>query len=389
MVIRVESLLFLCSGLGSVARALLVRDLAFRRLLTVDIVSYVLGYALVGIAGAFEGWAVWSLVGAALTQSLLANLLYVRAVKPPLRPLWGAKEARDLLGFGMKVSATTTVSYVARNGDYFLIGRLLGTGSLGLYSRAFKLMMLPIDYVCSTLFSVLTPAFAEIQHDRVRMGRGYLKSVKVAVLVTAPTMALLMVSAKHLVPALYGQKWAASILPLQILAAVGVAQAVEPLHGSIVRACDRMGLELVLHIAYATVVVVGTVIGARFGLPAVALLISIAIVIMYLVTAQVTLVLTRLRWRDFFAAQRPGLQLGAYAAGMLLLVRLLLESFGLRDFSILVLLVVAGMLAVPISIRLLPSKVRSEVPLDYLDAIVADLPPGIGRQLVRLKGALI
>ena len=196
-VLRVQSIVFIATGVGTVARALLQRRLDFRRLFAVDLISYLLGYALIAIGGALLGFGVWSLVFGSLVQSWLASVLSAVSARAPVKPLIAKQEMRDLLGFGVGVTVNGVIAYVGRNGDNFLVGRFLGTTALGLYSRAFNFMMLPINYLTSVIPTILIPAFAEIQLDKARVGRGYLMGVQTAALITAPVMVWIIVSAPH------------------------------------------------------------------------------------------------------------------------------------------------------------------------------------------------
>ena len=56
------------NGLGTVAGSLLARDLEFSWLAIRDVITYALGYGLVGIGTALLGWGVWALVGVSLAQ---------------------------------------------------------------------------------------------------------------------------------------------------------------------------------------------------------------------------------------------------------------------------------------------------------------------------------
>ena len=176
-VLRVQSIVFIATGAGTVARAQLQRRLDFRRLFAVDLISYLLGYALIAIGGAMLGWGVWSLVFGSLVQSWLASVLCAASARAPIKPLLAKQEMRDLLGFGVGVTVNGVIAYVGRNGDNFLVGRILGTAALGLYSRAFNFMMLPINYLTSVIPTILIPAFSEIQLNKARVGRGYLMGV--------------------------------------------------------------------------------------------------------------------------------------------------------------------------------------------------------------------
>ncbi len=255
-VLRVQSIVFIATGVGTVARALLQRRLDFRRLFAVDLISYLLGYALIAIGGALLGFGVWSLVFGSLVQSWLASVLSAVSARAPVKPLIAKQEMRDLLGFGVGVTVNGVIAYVGRNGDNFLVGRFLGTTALGLYSRAFNFMMLPINYLTSVIPTILIPAFAEIQLDKARVGRGYLMGVQTAALITAPVMVWIIVSAPHLIIGVYGERWAGAVLPLQLLAAAGVPRAMLGLAGAVAQACNRVSSEMPLQIGFALAITI-------------------------------------------------------------------------------------------------------------------------------------
>ena len=373
-VLRVQGLLFIVTGSGTVARALLQRNLDFRRLFVIEVASYTGGYALVAVGGALAGWGVWSLVLGSLVQGLLSSVLSLLAVRPPVRPLLSRAELRQLLGFGLGVSVNGVVSYVARSGDNFLVGQLLGVTALGLYSRAFNLMMLPLTYICSALPNVLLPAFAEIQGDRRRVGRGFLVSLQLTAMTTAPIMAGMIVSAPHMIRGLYGERWAGAVLPLQILCLVGLPRAVHSLAGPVNRACGRVYTELWLQIGFATAVLAGAVVGATRGITGVALLVSLAIALMYAAMARLVLTITAVTWRAFAMAQVPGLFLGLVTAAVTIPLRLALEYTGAPHLVTFVALLLGSAGSVPLGILLLPVPMRPMELFAHLHAPLRRLP---------------
>ena len=84
------------------------------------------------------------------------------------------------------MSATTTLNYWARNVDNLLVGRVLGTTALGLYSRAYSLMMLPVTQVAWTLTRVMQPRLARVRHDVPAMHEAYVRAVSVIMFMSAP-----------------------------------------------------------------------------------------------------------------------------------------------------------------------------------------------------------
>jgi O-antigen/teichoic acid export membrane protein len=385
-VLRVQSIVFIATGAGTVARAQLQRRLDFRRLFAVDLISYLLGYALIAIGGAILGWGVWSLVIGSLVQSGLASVMCVIIARAPIRPLLAKKEARDLLGFGVGVTLNGVISYVGRNGDNFLVGRFLGTTALGLYSRAFNFMMLPINYITSVIPTIMMPAFSEIQTDKARVGRGYLMGVQTAALITAPVMVWVVVSAPHLILGLYGDRWAGAVVPLQLLAAAGVPRAMLGLAGAVAQACNRVGSEMPLQIGFALAITIGATIGSRYGLAGVAVAVSIAIVLLFVAQSRLALSITGATWRAFALAHLPGLLVGVVTLTVILPLRFLAERLGLSHLVILLILSVMSAASASLSLLIMPGAIRPQELFRQLSKPIHRFPTAMRTPLLRLLG---
>lgn len=385
-VLRVQSIVFIATGVGTVARAQLQRRLDFRRLFAVDLISYLLGYALIAIGGAVLGWGVWSLVVGSLVQSWLASVLCMFAAKAPIRPLLAKGELRDLLGFGVGVTLNGVIAYIGRNGDNFLVGRFLGTAALGLYSRAFNFMMLPINYFSNVIPTVLIPAFSEIQTDRARVGRGYLMGVQTATLITAPVMVWIVVSAPHLIIGLYGDRWAGAVVPLQVLAAAGVPRAMLGLAGAVTQACDRVASETPLQIGFALAIAIGTTLGSRYGLTGVAVAVSIAILFLFVAQARLALSITGDTWLAFGQAHVPGLLLGVVTLVTILPLRLLTERAGLPHLVILLMLSATSAASASLGLLFMPAAIRPDELFRQLSKPIRRFPAAMRTPLLRLLG---
>ena len=212
-VLRTLSLAFVISSTATVADAMLQRRLDFKRQSFVDTGSHLLGYGGVAITLALLGYGVWSLVWGALVQALGAATAQLAIVRHPMRPLLARRELRDLLHFGFGSTVNALVSYVALNGDNFVVGRWIGAAGLGLYSRAYGLMNLPHTLFASVVTRVLFPAFSRAQGDPARLRRAYLLVTGLTAMIAAPAMGTLAVAAPHLVLGLYGPQWSGVVIP--------------------------------------------------------------------------------------------------------------------------------------------------------------------------------
>ena len=375
--LRLQAMVFLTTGCDTVARSVLQRRLDFRKLYMIDVTSYAVGGLLVSIVCALAGLGVWSLVLGALCQGLVSAAMSVTAAKLSFKPLLARRELGELLSFGVGVSANNVVNYVGRNGDNFVVGRLLGPTVLGYYSRAFNLMMMPLNYVTSAFSAILVPAFAEIQHERARIGRGFIMTVQLAAIVVLPVAAGMIVAAPHLIVGLYGERWAGAIRPLQVLCLAAFPKAIMSLVGPVNRACNRVVTELWFQCAFAIAVVIATIVGSQTGIVSVAVLVTIVTALMALAMGTLALTLTGVTWGAFLLAQLPGVLIGLLSTSILLVLRVLLERAGWAHLPILLALTLAGAISLPLGVYLLPARIRPIELFSRLGAPLGRLPAAL------------
>lgn len=382
--LRAMTLVFVFGALGATARAMLQRELDFRRLAAIDVASYGFGYAAVAVPMALSGYGAWSLVIGSVVQSALGAVLALAFARHPLRPLLGRTELRELCGFGVTATLNQVVNGVARNADNLLVGRLLGPAALGVYARAFNLMTLPLAAVGDVMWHVLLPAMAEVRDDRTRLGRAYLAAVQASALAAAPLMAGLAAAAPQIAAGVYGPAWSGMAAPLQVLCLAGAFRAVYHVSGALTHASGRVMAELWRQAVYAALVVAGAVVGSRWGVVGVAAGVVVSIAFMYLAMARLSLRIAGLRWRDFFAAQLPGAALGAMVGAAAWSVALALEPRGIGPLAVFAAQTAAGIAALGIGVVLLPRSIRPAILFDRLGGGIGRLPVVVRLPLFRI-----
>ena len=377
-VLRFLSLGVALRGTAVVADALMRRHLEFRRAFFIEATSYALGFGGVAVTLAWHGYGVWSLVLGSLVQTLIVSAAQIAAVRHPMRPLLARRELGDLLGFGFPAAASGCVNYLALNGDYFVVGRLMGAVNLGLYSRAYGLMNLPQTYAAAVMSSVMFPAIAQVQREPARARSGYLMVTRLTAIVAAPAMATMVMIAPHLVRFLYGPQWSGAVLPLQILSIAGYFRALYHLGGVVARALGRVYGELWRQLAYAAFVIGATLVGSRHGLPGVAIGVGVAILFMFVATAHLAMNATGTSWRAYMGVQRDALVTASITGGVALAVRILLERS--RASNTVITIAVLAAAALPWSVGIL--RTLGEPGLEPLQA---SLPDSIRRLVAALR----
>lgn len=261
----VLALKYVLDSMFVVQVALLYRELQFRTLAGIQIGSTVIS-GLVGLGMALNGMGPWSLVAQALGASLLS--LAISWGLGNWRPRFSIemRACKDLFGFSSYVLGFNIVNYWARTCDNLLIGRIIGPTALGIYSRAYSLMLIPLNQVSRVVGRVMFPALSAIQDDKQRIKRAYLKSISVIGLITFPMMIGAFAISDHLILAILGDKWAGVIPLLKIFCWVGLLQSITATGGWIYVSQGRTGLYFTMGLIFSLALVVSFVAGIRWGI---------------------------------------------------------------------------------------------------------------------------
>jgi PST family polysaccharide transporter len=185
--------------------------------------------------------------------------------------LFSWMEVRSVMNFGLNLSAFNLFNYFARNSDNAIVGRYLGSASLGFYQLAYNIMLFPVQGIAQVLTQVMFPAFSEIQHDNERFRRIYLRTCSSIALITFPLMTGAAILAGPLIRTVYGPRWVNVIPVLTILAPVGLVQSILTTVGLIYTAKGRTALMFKIGGTTSVLYVISFVVGLPWGIRGVAL----------------------------------------------------------------------------------------------------------------------
>jgi O-antigen/teichoic acid export membrane protein len=273
----VVSLTFLICGLRVQHDALLRRQMRFVSMAIRDVSSYALAVP-VAIVMAWKGAGYWALVALPLTVNLTQVVFsWLMVGWIPGAPRRDAK-VRSLIVFGGNVATSYLLYNSNRSADSILIGWHWGAGSLGLYARAYNLLMLPVRQLSTPARSVIVPALSRIQGDPERFARYYLGAVNLIMWISAPIFGFLFVAAEPVIVLVLGMKWreASPVFQILVLAALGQLLLDSTLWVFVSRGESQRLLKLLLIIS--PIIIGGFLIGLPFGIKGVALSGSLVLV---------------------------------------------------------------------------------------------------------------
>lgn len=224
-IILVLSSLFLMSGFAAQYKARLAREFRFAALAVTDLAAQGLSI-LLAIAAAALGMGFWAIVLQQVMYSLTNCVLLMAVTRwNPGLPIRGAS-IRRFFRFGVGVVGTQAIAYATRNVDNIAIGVVWGATPLGFYSRAFQLMVAPINKIDGPMTRVALPILSKVQDDDIKLTRYLKRAQMVSCYVTASLLAVMAGLSYPIVRTIFGERWLPVAPIFGILAAGGVFRTI-------------------------------------------------------------------------------------------------------------------------------------------------------------------
>lgn len=247
------SLNFLIGSFGSQHGAMLTRNMQFERKAVASISGAIVSLVIAVVFASME-YGYWALVASSLVGGLVTTiLLFV------LSPFWPgipgrARGVREMVTFGAHVTAFELVNYFHRNLDNILIGRVWGSESLGIYSRAYALLMMPIQSIRGPIISVLFPALSRLQTTPASFRSFFLTSAELNAYICLPLIGFLYMSSSEIVELMLGSMWERVGAVFAWLAIPAALDALLGLAGSVMLALGQVRKRLIIASANAAIV---------------------------------------------------------------------------------------------------------------------------------------
>lgn len=262
--VRVTGLILFLNALSITQVTILTKNIDFKTKTKASLVSAIIS-GVIGIAMAFMGYGVWSLV----TQQLSKQLLYTLCLWV-LNKWWPKftfyKDSfKYMWGFGWKLLASGILNNVWNQLYQVVIGRCYTSSTLGHYTRANEYASIFSSNLTTIIQRVTFPVLSELQDDKKKLLVSYRKLIKVSMFVTVICMFALGAMAEPMIYSLIGPQWhqAATFLPF-----ICITMSLYPLHAinlNMLQVQGRSDLFLYLEIVKKIITLIPIFIGAFVG----------------------------------------------------------------------------------------------------------------------------
>ncbi len=269
------SITFLIGGISAQSGALLAREMRFGRQAAATLCGAVVQFA-VAVVLAVEGFRYWSLAWSQLAGiATTSGLLFALSSFRPGMPSRGTG-LKAMLRFGGDITAFNFVNYFQRNLDNILIGRFWGAGPLGVYSRAYALLMFPIINLRGPINTVAFPALSRLRDEPASYRAYYVRVTSVLALLSMPLTAYLFVAAKPVIELLLGADWRGVAPVFSFLALAAFIQPSSSFAGTVMLSLGQGQRYFRVGLFNAVIVSISFVIGLPWGPAGVALSYAVA-----------------------------------------------------------------------------------------------------------------
>lgn len=285
LILRVLTVVFIFQGLSIVSESLIQREMLFALMVRIQVISYFC-YGAVGVILAVFGFGVWSLVFAYMGQLLVKSILSIFYQPYKIRFSYSHQSFKELFYFSGGYALAKLSAEISSQGDNLIIGRFLGPGALGLYSRAYQLMVMPANVIGKVFETVLFPAMSKIQDNPMKLTYVYSEGIRITTTLMLPASVFLFMNAERIILLLFGDQWIDLTRPFQFLAIALLFRSSYKISDSLAKAKGAVYHRAVRKWLYAILIVLGSYIGQFQGLVGVAIGVSVAILVNYLMMAQ-------------------------------------------------------------------------------------------------------
>ena len=262
---QVMSSLVVINALAIVQRVRTIKAIDFKTQAKITLISSI-GSGTIGIAMAYMGYGVWSLVGQQISNQLLSTIffwLYSRWM-PKLIFSWAS--FKEMWAFGSKLLVSGLIDTAWKEIYQVVIGKYYSPATLGLYTRAKQFADLCSSNLTSVVQRVSYPVLSGIQDDKVRLKSAYKKVIKTTMLPTFVLMMGVAVCSKTMIYVLIGEQWLGCVPMLQIICTYAMLYPLHALNLNVLQVQGRSDLFLKLEIIKKFIAIGPLLLGIFVGI---------------------------------------------------------------------------------------------------------------------------
>ncbi|MCT7373972.1 lipopolysaccharide biosynthesis protein [Chelativorans salis] len=261
-----------------VPNALLSRAMAFSKMAMRTTIASLVS-AAVCLCLLALGYGLWALALSQLASSVAICVGTLLSVdwRPGLR--FDRRALSELAHYGMFASGHRILRMISL--DQILIGSLLGTTALGIYSFARRIFKILNDLIAGALNAVSYTLLSSLQSEHEKLKEAFLFATFASSALSFPVFVGLAIVAGDLIPVLFGAHWIEAIPALRSFCVIGLLSCIGILQASLINSQGNANWWFYYMAAKQAVTVLVILVFYRFGVSTLVFAIAVQIFLMW------------------------------------------------------------------------------------------------------------
>jgi O-antigen/teichoic acid export membrane protein len=206
LIARVVFLSFPIKALGFMCLAQEWRALRYDRVTMARLIAMLISGGM-AVGFAFAGFGVWCLIIQNIALDICEAIMLISFVRWLPRFEFSFERFRSIAGFGMHITLNNLMKYASENVDSLLVGRLMGSYQLGVYTISCRMARYALQKIWSIFGTMLFPAFSSMQDDIPRLRKNLVEISLAGGFLLMPAIFYSFFCTNELVRVVLGGKW--------------------------------------------------------------------------------------------------------------------------------------------------------------------------------------
>ena len=251
------------AGLGIVPLNLLKRQLKLDVVGANTVISATIG-AVTAIALAYAGWGVKALIAQALVGTTVSTVIAWWNAGWHPTGLGRKADMKSIFTQSAGAGGAHLLSYASRNFDNVIVGKLVGMGPLGHYTRAYQFTLVPPQLV-QAISAVAVPALSRLQEEPAKFRDAFMAMHRAVMFVTIPPLVAMVALGPEITLTLLGPNWGEAGELLRVLGLGALVLSTGTATGWTSTALGQTGRQFVSNLVCTTLMFISYLIGSRWG----------------------------------------------------------------------------------------------------------------------------
>jgi O-antigen/teichoic acid export membrane protein len=217
---------------------------------------------------AISGFALFSLPVSFLLSKIVSSFSYIFFGAKYFTPSFNFHylSVKKQMSLGRYQVMEKIFNFLRANIDKFLIGKFLGTESLGFYTLAQKLIYFPLSKVNPALNKILYPYFSKLQLRPSVMVKLYENIVSFLIISITPLVLFVIVFAQEITSIVFDPRYGKVAILVQILSILGLLKSFSNIGGNVLNALGKFKVGFVWNFVWSLSLTIFILTGFLFNL---------------------------------------------------------------------------------------------------------------------------